>query len=122
MHAGQRPVVIARGGYSGVFLESSDMANSMAVSMSLDDVIIYCSLQMSKDGQGYCLSNLNLANTTNIANILPDAQKSYVVDGQPMQGYFAVDYTADQLYNVSRTYVVSLQMDLPFLPSLILLL
>ncbi|KAH7859564.1 hypothetical protein Vadar_002629 [Vaccinium darrowii] len=99
--SGQRPVVIARGGYSGVFLESSDMANSMAVSMSLDDVIIYCSLQMSKDGQGYCLSNLNLANTTNIANILPDAQKSYVVDGQPMQGYFAVDYTADQLYNVS---------------------
>ncbi|GFY91329.1 SHV3-like 4 [Actinidia rufa] len=98
---GDHPAVIARGGYSGVFPESSDMANQCALQTSLPDSVLYCSLQLSKDGLGLCLSSLNLDNTTNIAENFPNAQKSYIVNGQEVQGYFAFDYTADQLANVS---------------------
>lgn len=83
------------------------MANNLALQTSLPDTIIYCNLQISKDGGGYCLSSLNLANTTNIADLLPDGPKSYVIDGQPMQGYFTVDYTAEQLSNFSGMSFVS---------------
>ncbi|PSS30223.1 Glycerophosphodiester phosphodiesterase [Actinidia chinensis var. chinensis] len=98
---GERPAVIARGGYSGAFPESSDMANQCALQSSLSDAILYCSLQLSKDGLGFCLSSLKLDNTTNIADTFPNAQKTYNVNGQEMQGYFALDYTADQLANLS---------------------
>ncbi|KAL6986832.1 hypothetical protein U1Q18_042764 [Sarracenia purpurea var. burkii] len=98
---GQRPAVIARGGYSGIYPESTDFANSFAMQTSLPDAIIYCSLQLSKDGSGYCLSSLKLDNTTNIADVFPNAQKSYNVNGEEMEGYFALDYTAQQLDNVS---------------------
>ncbi|KAL7230969.1 hypothetical protein ACSBR2_009277 [Camellia fascicularis] len=99
--SGKRPAVIARGGYSGLFPESSDIATQLAVQTSLPDVAIFCSLQLSKDNQGYCLSTLNLDNATNIQDFFPKGQKTYNVNGKSVQGYFALDFTSDQLLTVS---------------------
>lgn len=101
--AGKQPLVIARGGFSGLFPESSSFANQMALSLSLQDTVLFCNLQLTKDGIGICLSDIRLDNSTNIALVYPKGQKTYDVNGNQVHGWFALDYTIDQLFNnVSR--------------------
>ncbi|KAG6628057.1 glycerophosphodiester phosphodiesterase GDPDL6 isoform X2 [Carya illinoinensis] len=96
---GKQPLVIARGGFSGLFPESSSFANQMAVSLSLRDTALFCNLQLTKDGIGICLSDIRLDNSTNIALVYPKGQKTYDVNGKEVHGWFALDYTIDQLFN-----------------------
>ncbi|GMY35654.1 glycerophosphodiester phosphodiesterase GDPDL7-like [Fagus crenata] len=96
---GKRPLVIARGGFSGLFPESSADANSMAIAMSLPDVVLLCNLQLSKDGIGVCTSDIRLNNSTNVQLIYPDAKKTYTVNGKEETGWFSLDYTIDELLN-----------------------
>ncbi|KAL9399677.1 hypothetical protein Peur_008638 [Populus x canadensis] len=99
---GQRPSVIARGGFSGLFPESSDFANQMALGTSVHDVVVLCNLQLTKDGVGICQGDIRLDNTTNIAMLFEKGSKTYKVNGQDVTGWFALDFTADQLLaNVS---------------------
>jgi glycerophosphoryl diester phosphodiesterase len=97
--SGERPLVIARGGFSGLFPESSADANSMAIAMSLPDVVLLCNLQLSKDGIGVCTSDIRLNNSTNVQLIYPDAKKTYTVNGKEETGWFSLDYTIDELLN-----------------------
>jgi len=102
VYAGQRPSVIARGGFSGLFPESSDFANQMALGTSVHDVVVLCNLQLTKDGVGICQGDIRLDNTTNIAMLFEKGSKTYKVNGQDLTGWFALDFTADQLLaNVS---------------------
>ncbi|KAG6740901.1 hypothetical protein POTOM_056372 [Populus tomentosa] len=99
---GRRPSVIARGGFSGLFPESSDFANQMALATSLSDVAVLCNLQLTKDGVGICQGDIRLDNTTNIAMVFEKGSKTRKVNGQDITGWFAMDFTADQLLaNVS---------------------
>lgn len=66
---GQRPLVVARGDFSGLFPESSSMANQNALATSLPDVLLYCNLQMAKDGFGVCLTDIKFDNTTTVSDI-----------------------------------------------------
>ncbi|XP_052181862.1 glycerophosphodiester phosphodiesterase GDPDL6-like [Diospyros lotus] len=101
---GSQPVVIARGGYSGIFPDSSRSAFQFAMSTSLPDVILFCDLQLTKDGQGFCQTSLQLDNSTTIASVFPKGQKTYNVNGHDHPGWFPSDYTFDQLsQNVSLT-------------------
>lgn len=99
MVAGERPLVIARGGFSGLFPESSSFANQMAQALSLPDMVAFCNLQLTKDGIGICLSDIRLDSSTNIALVYPKGQKTYDVNGKKVNGWFSVDYTIDQLFN-----------------------
>uniref|UniRef100_A0A7N1A7C1 glycerophosphodiester phosphodiesterase n=1 Tax=Kalanchoe fedtschenkoi TaxID=63787 RepID=A0A7N1A7C1_KALFE len=99
---GSEPLVIARGGYSGIFPEGSQYANDFASGNSLPLSALYCNLQLTKDGIGFCLSGLRLENSTNIALVFPQGKKTYDVYGQSTEGWFAVDFTAAQIFqNVS---------------------
>ncbi|CAM8983962.1 unnamed protein product [Rhodiola kirilowii] len=99
---GSEPLVIARGGYSGVFPEASQYANDFASGNSLALSALYCNLQLTKDGIGFCLSGLRLENATNIAQVFPQGKKTYDVYGQSLTGWFALDFTSDQVFqNVS---------------------
>ncbi|KAL5774909.1 hypothetical protein ACOSP7_012466 [Xanthoceras sorbifolium] len=101
---GAEPVVIARGGFSGLFPESSGFANKMGIATSLSNTILFCSLQLSKDGVGICQTDIRLDNSTNIAMFFPKGQSTYKVNGKDVKGWFALDYTADELLsNVSLT-------------------
>ncbi|KAM7265324.1 hypothetical protein ACFE04_003007 [Oxalis oulophora] len=96
---GDQPVVIARGGLSGIFPESSQFANDMAIGMSLNDVALFCNLQLTKDGAGICLSGPTLDNSTDIADAFPQGEKTYEVNGQQIRGWFSIDYESDIVFN-----------------------
>lgn len=100
---GLQPIVVARGGFSGLFPESSEFANKMAIGTSLPEMILYCNLQLTKDGVGICQSDIRLDNSTDIASIYPNKESTYKVNGEEIKGYFAIDFMAnDLLSNVSR--------------------
>ncbi|VVB16395.1 unnamed protein product [Arabis nemorensis] len=100
--SGQEPAVVARGGFSGLFPESSASANDMAISTSSPGLTMLCNLQMTKDGVGICLSDVTLDNATTISTVFPKAQKTYKVNGQDLKGWFALDYFSDTIFsNVS---------------------
>ncbi|XP_022728843.1 glycerophosphodiester phosphodiesterase GDPDL7-like [Durio zibethinus] len=99
---GDPPLVIARGGFSGLFPESSAYANDMANQLKFTEVALFCNLQLTKDGIGICLSDIRLDNSTNIGMIFPKDPKSYNINGQQVKGWFALDYTSDVIIsNVS---------------------
>ncbi|PON79420.1 Glycerophosphoryl diester phosphodiesterase [Parasponia andersonii] len=97
--SGEQPLVIARGGFSGLFPESSSFANQIAISTGLADVVVSCNLQLTKDGIGLCLPDVRIDNSTTISSIYPKGQKFYNVNGQDLRGWFTLDYTSDQLLN-----------------------
>ncbi|XP_040376444.1 glycerophosphodiester phosphodiesterase GDPDL7-like [Oryza brachyantha] len=95
---GQPPLVIARGGFSGLFPESSQFSYQFAMSSSLHDVVLYCDLQLSSDGLGFCKTGLTLENSTLIAEVFPNRAKKYKVNGEEIHGWFSLDFTSDELY------------------------
>ncbi|KAJ7960856.1 Glycerophosphodiester phosphodiesterase [Quillaja saponaria] len=99
--SGSRPLVIAPGGFSGIFPDSSSAAYKLALATSVSDVILWCNVQLTKDGAGICFPNLKLENATNIANIVRNRAQVYLVNGVPTHGYFSMDYTLEDLSNVT---------------------
>ncbi|CAL4970928.1 unnamed protein product [Urochloa decumbens] len=95
--SGGPPQVIARGGFSGLFPDSSQFAYQFALSTSLPDVALFCDLQFSSDGMGFCKTGLTLDNSTTVSEVFPKMEKTYKVDGEEVHGWFSLDFTADQL-------------------------
>ncbi|OMO61762.1 Glycerophosphoryl diester phosphodiesterase [Corchorus capsularis] len=94
--SGQPPLVVAHGGFSGLFPESSSFANALAGQLKSTDVVgLSCSLQLTKDGIGICVSDIRLDNATTISMVFPKDAKTYNVNGQEVKGWFAVDYMSD---------------------------
>ncbi|CAN6246888.1 unnamed protein product [Urochloa humidicola] len=95
--SGRPPQVIARGGFSGLFPDSSQFAYQFALSTSLPDVALFCDLQFSSDGFGFCKTGLTLDNSTTVSEVFPKMEKTYKVDGEDVHGWFSLDFTSDQL-------------------------
>ncbi|KAF9617605.1 hypothetical protein IFM89_037668 [Coptis chinensis] len=95
---GNRPLVVAHGGFSGLFPDSSQPAYNLAVTTALPDVVLYCELQLTKEGKGLCKTDIRLDNSTNIAMVYPKREKTYDVNGQQVRGWFAVDFTEKELF------------------------
>lgn len=94
---GNEPLVIARGGFTGLFPEGSPEA----IGISKDISIFLCNLQWTKDSGAFCVTGIKLDNATNIAMFDPK-EKTYNINGKDVQGHFAVDYTGAQIdHNVS---------------------
>nr|XP_045085756.1 glycerophosphodiester phosphodiesterase GDPDL7 isoform X2 [Aegilops tauschii subsp. strangulata] len=96
---GRPPLVIARGGFSGLFPESSKFAYEFAMTASLPGVVLECDLQLSSDGVGFCRSGLTLDKSTLIAEMYPKKDKTYKLGSEDIHGWFAVDFTSDELIN-----------------------
>ncbi|GKV43802.1 hypothetical protein SLEP1_g51055 [Rubroshorea leprosula] len=101
--SGDAPLVVARGGFSGMFPDSSSQAYTLALITSVPDVILWCDVQLTKDGVGICFPDLNLDNSSDISYIplFNNQQKVYQVNGFPVKGWFSVDYTFSDLGNLS---------------------
>ncbi|KAI5432902.1 hypothetical protein KIW84_020279, partial [Lathyrus oleraceus] len=97
---GSPPLVIAHGGFSGIFPDSSYTAYALALQTSVPDVAIWCDVQLTKDEVGVCLPDVNLDRSTVISSVFPNKSRSYLVNGVQTTGYFSVDYTFEDLYNV----------------------
>ncbi|XP_068310493.1 glycerophosphodiester phosphodiesterase GDPDL3-like [Pyrus communis] len=101
--SGDPPKVVARGGFSGLFPGYSSAAFSFALITSVQDAVLWCDVQLTKDGAGICFPHLLLNNNSNIDMVLPKRDKSYLVNGVPTKGWFTVDFTLDDLASVSVT-------------------
>lgn len=95
--SGRPPQVVARGGFSGLFPDSSQMAYQLALSTSLPDVVLLCDLQFSSDRIGFCKTGLTLDNSTTVAEIFPKMDRTYKLQGEDVHGWFSLDFTAEQL-------------------------
>ncbi|XP_057529346.1 glycerophosphodiester phosphodiesterase GDPDL3-like [Amaranthus tricolor] len=100
---GSAPLVIARGGFSGLFPSSSSYAYNLAMMTSVPDVVLWCDVQLTKDGFGICFPYIKLDNSSDISALPPERSKKYVVDGVEMKGFFPVDFTFEELQPVSLT-------------------
>ncbi|XP_062185652.1 glycerophosphodiester phosphodiesterase GDPDL3-like [Phragmites australis] len=99
--SGDAPAIIAKGGFSGLFPDSSEYAYRFALIASSPDTILYCDVRLTKDGLGICLPDIKMENCTNIPDFYAQGKKSYLVNGVPMTGWFSVDYNGTELGQVS---------------------
>ncbi|KAK1269827.1 putative glycerophosphoryl diester phosphodiesterase 3 [Acorus gramineus] len=97
------PIVIAKGGFSGLFPSSGSYAYQTALHTSLPNVVLWCDVQLTKDGVGICVPNILLNNCTSIPYVYPKFQKSYLVNGVLLKGWFSKDFTFTQLQKVPLT-------------------
>ncbi|XP_031375574.1 glycerophosphodiester phosphodiesterase GDPDL3-like [Punica granatum] len=119
--SGNPPLVIARGGFSGIFPDSSLFAYNLAMITSVPDVVMWCDVQLTKDEAGICASDLRLDNSTSIASAFRDKEKTYDVNGVSMKGWFSIDFTLKDLATVYLTQGIgsrSPRFDGNFLPIL----
>ncbi|KAI3769170.1 hypothetical protein L6452_00270 [Arctium lappa] len=100
---GKPPSVVARGGFSGLFPDSSFIAYTSAVVTSVPDVILWCDVQLTKDNAGICFPNLKLENSSTIASVYSGRDKTYDVNGVSTRGWFPVDFTLADLNIVTLT-------------------
>ncbi|KAF2303797.1 hypothetical protein GH714_023472 [Hevea brasiliensis] len=106
--SGNPPLVVARGGFSGLFPDSSYYAYQFALETSVPDVILWCDVQLTKDGVGICAPDLRLENSTNISIL--NKYKTYLVNGVPTRGCFSVDFTFSDLSSVVLDYYIHLDI------------
>ncbi|KAH0706610.1 hypothetical protein KY289_011686 [Solanum tuberosum] len=95
--SGDAPLVIARGGFSGLFPDSSYAAYIMAMDTSLSSVIIWCDVQLTKDGVGVCFPDLKLDNASDIDIYYKNKKSEYLVNGVSTQGWFSIDFNFNDL-------------------------
>ncbi|CAN6843345.1 unnamed protein product [Brassica oleracea] len=99
--SGDAPLVIARGGFSGLFPDSSSAAYKFAKQTSVAGTVLWCDVQLTKDGHGICFPDLKFNNASNIGDVFPNRQKSYPVNGVTTQDWFTIDFSLRDLKNVS---------------------
>lgn len=80
-----------------MFPDSSQFAYQFALPISLPDVVLLCDLQLSSDRVGFCKTGLTLDNSTTVSEVFPNMSKTYKMHGEDVHGFFALDFTAEQL-------------------------
>ncbi|WOK92005.1 hypothetical protein Cni_G00696 [Canna indica] len=103
---GNAPAIVAKGGFSGLFPDSSGDAYNFALVASSPDTVLWCDVRLTKDGLGICLPDIKLDNCTNIPNVYPAGQNSYLVNGVNTTGWFSVDYSMKELSPVSLVQAI----------------
>ncbi|CAI0437390.1 unnamed protein product [Linum tenue] len=98
--SGHSPIVVARGGFSGLFPDSSRAAYRFAQATSVPDVVLWCDLQLTKDGFGLCLPDIKLDNSTDVSQIYQDGQNTYMINGATQTGWFPLDFSLAELSTV----------------------
>lgn len=100
--------MIAKGGFSGVFPDSCQDAYSFAMDASMPGTAMWCDVQLTKDGVGVCLRDINMMNCTTVNGQTYPGRKrkrTYVIDGVHKTGWFVSDFTIAELRSaVHREY------------------
>ncbi|WOK98135.1 glycerophosphodiester phosphodiesterase GDPDL3-like [Canna indica] len=99
--SGDAPSIVAKGGFSGLFPDSSEYAYKFSYVAGSPDTISWCDVRLTKDGKGICLPNLVIDNCTTIGDVYPDGKTNYIVNGETTSGWFSVDYDMKTLLPVS---------------------
>ncbi|CAG7910081.1 unnamed protein product [Brassica rapa] len=97
---GSAPLIIARGGFSGLLPDSSVDAYSIVSQTSVSDAVLWCDVQLTKDGVGICFPDVKMMNASSIQDAYPKRKNSYLVNGVPTQDWFTIDFTLKDLKSV----------------------
>ncbi|KAL6646116.1 hypothetical protein ACP70R_017724 [Stipagrostis hirtigluma subsp. patula] len=104
--SGDAPLVVAKGGFSGVFPDSSQDAYAFAMIASAPDTALWCDVRLTKDGVGVCLRDINMQNCTNIAQAYPARKRSYAINGVHNTGWFTFDFGMAEFQTVFLTQAI----------------
>jgi len=90
------PQIIGHAGASGYLPESSligyDLAANLGADYSEPDLVL------SSDNIFFAFHDLTLEGTTNVADLFPPSrQETFVIEGQAITGYYAVNFTAAEI-------------------------
>lgn len=96
--------MVARGGFSGIFPDSSLNAYGLAVQTGLPDLLAWCDVQLTKDRIGICFPDIKLENASDIDLVYPRGRKTYLVNGVSTQGWFSSDFTLKDLERVNSKF------------------
>ncbi|KAF3324410.1 Glycerophosphodiester [Carex littledalei] len=119
--SGKAPVVVSKGGFSGLFPDSSKLAYKFAPLLSTRPAVLQCDVRLTKDLYGICLPDIKMDNCTDIPNFFPNTSSTYLVNGVSVSGYFPIDYSTSDLVNVSlmqAIYTRTYRFDSSFFPIL----
>lgn len=100
---GDAPLVIAHGGFSGIFPDSTYPAYYLALVTGLPNTVLWCDVQLTSDAFGVCFPDLLLNNASNTGNVFAKKKRTYLVNGISTTGYFSVDFTLKDLLKVAVT-------------------
>ncbi|KQK00095.1 glycerophosphodiester phosphodiesterase GDPDL3 [Brachypodium distachyon] len=103
--SGDPPAIIAKGGFSGLFPDSSE--NAYLFATISQDSAVWCDVRLTKDGSGICLPDIQMESCTSISNAFPKGKKTYNVNGVSVTGWFSVDYKDTDLGKVFLRQSVS---------------
>ncbi|CAL9170807.1 unnamed protein product [Musa hybrid cultivar] len=104
--SGNSPAIIAKGGFSGLFPDSSSYAYSSVSGTSANGTTLWCDVRLTKDSVGICLPDIKLDNCTTIQYYFGKGKKTYVVNGVKTSGWFSVDYSISDLAPVTLTQAI----------------
>ncbi|KAH9609695.1 hypothetical protein KSS87_011873 [Heliosperma pusillum] len=99
--AGSPPLVIARGGFSGLYVDSSSHAYRAAIGNSVPDLVLWCDIQLSKDEADICFPSILLNSASNVNEVFASRDNSYIVNGVKEAGYFPIDFTFNELTHLA---------------------
>ncbi|KAL0886825.1 hypothetical protein Bca101_010808 [Brassica carinata] len=97
---GSAPLIIARGGFSGLLPDSSVDAYSIVSQTSVSAAVLWCDVQLTKDGVGICFPDVKMMNASSIQDAYPKRKNSYLLNGVPTQDWFTIDFTLKDLGTV----------------------
>lgn len=118
---GKAPLVIARGGFSGLFPDSSVTAYSFVSATSVPDAVLWCDVQLTKDGVGICFPNVTMSKYSDVEYTYPERKNSYLLNGVPTHDWFTIDFTSKDLNSVFCKFGLSSLADILFSGHLILI-
>ena len=95
-------MVISNNGASGDYPGGTDVANQHAIQDGAD--VIDCTVQMSKDGIPFCLSSVNLLNTTLIGQTEFRSLLSTVTEIQTTPGIFSFSLNWTDIQGLTRKF------------------
>lgn len=93
--ANGQPLIIAHRGASGFRPEHTLEAYTLAIEQGAD--YVEPDLVSTKDGVLICRHECHLEATTDVATRFPDRQRTVTIDGRRVSGWFAQEFTLDEI-------------------------
>lgn len=115
--ASKRPLVIAHRGASGYLPEHTLEAYIRAMEMGAD--FVEPDLVMTKDGVLVARHENNIDDTTNAAQVYPERKATKTIDGKKVVGWFAEDFTLDELRKLKAKQRLAFRPQMQHQPFLI---
>lgn len=93
-------MIVAKGGLSGVFPDSSDRAYQFVAHTSSPKTSLWCNIQLTNDGIGICLPSLTMETISNIQEVYPMGNQTYNVNGEVLSGWFCISFKSTDLHKI----------------------